>query len=108
MDLLVISGLSGGGKSTVLHALEDAGMYCSDNVPVPLVPQLVETVRSTDRSRPVAVGIDARDAQYLERFGQVYQALRDAGLAVEVLFLEASDTALVRRYSTTRRAHPMG
>jgi UPF0042 nucleotide-binding protein len=108
MDLLVISGLSGGGKSTVLHALEDAGMYCSDNVPVPLLPQLVEMVRSTEPGRTVAVGIDARDALYLERFGQVHQALRAAGLAVEVLFLEASDTALVRRYSTTRRAHPMG
>jgi UPF0042 nucleotide-binding protein len=108
MDLLVISGLSGGGKSTALHALEDVGMYCSDNVPVPLLPQLVEMVRNSDPSRPVAVGIDARDAQYLERFGQVHRALCDAGLAVEVLFIEASDTALVRRYSTTRRSHPLG
>jgi RNase adapter protein RapZ len=108
MDLLVISGLSGGGKSTALHALEDVGMYCSDNVPVPLLPQLVEMVRTTDPGRPVAVGIDARDAQYLEGFGQVYRALREAGLAVEVLFIEASETALVRRYSTTRRLHPMG
>jgi RNase adapter protein RapZ len=108
MDLLVISGLSGGGKSTALHALEDVGMYCSDNVPVPLLPQLVQMVRTTDPGRPVAVGIDARDAQYLEGFGQVYRALREAGLAVEVLFIEASETALVRRYSTTRRLHPMG
>jgi UPF0042 nucleotide-binding protein len=108
MDLLVISGLSGGGKSTALHALEDVGMYCSDNVPVPLLPQLVQMVRSTNPSRPVAVGIDARDAEYLEGFGQVHQALRDAGLAVEVLFIEASDAALVRRYSTTRRTHPLG
>jgi UPF0042 nucleotide-binding protein len=108
MDPLVISGLSGGGKSTALHALEDIGMYCTDNVPVPLLPQLVEMVRTTDPSRPVAVGIDARDAQYLEGFGQVHSALREAGLSVEVLFIEASDTALVRRYSTTRRAHPMG
>jgi RNase adapter protein RapZ len=108
MDLLVMSGLSGGGKSTALHALEDVGMYCSDNVPVPLLPQLVEMVRSTNPSRPVAVGIDARDAEYLEGFGQVHQALRDAGLVVEVLFIEASEAALVRRYSTTRRVHPMG
>lgn len=108
MDLLVISGLSGGGKSTALHALEDVGMYCSDNVPVPLLPQLVEMVRSTAPTRPVAVGIDARDAEYLERFPEVYRALRDSGLQVEVLFIEASDGALVRRYSTTRRLHPMG
>lgn len=108
MDLLVISGLSGGGKSTALHALEDVGMYCSDNVPVPLLPQLVEMVRSTAPTRPVAVGIDARDADYLERFTDVYRALRASGLKVEVLFIEASDAALVRRYSTTRRLHPMG
>lgn len=108
MDLLVISGLSGGGKSTALHALEDVGMYCSDNVPVPLLPQLVEMVRSTAPTRPVAVGIDARDADYLERFTDVHRALRASGLKVEVLFIEASDAALVRRYSTTRRLHPMG
>ena len=108
MDLLVISGLSGGGKSTALRALEDVGMYCTDNVPVPLVPQLVQMVRSTDPSRPVAVGIDARDSQYLERFGQVHHELQEAGLAVEVLFVEASDAVLVRRYATSRRLHPMG
>lgn len=108
MDLLVISGLSGGGKSTALRALEDVGMYCTDNVPVPLVPQLVQMVRGTDASRPVAVGIDARDGQFLERFGQVYRELQEAGLAVEVVFVEASDATLVRRYSTTRRLHPMG
>lgn len=108
MDLLVISGLSGGGKSTVLRALEDAGVHCTDNVPVPLVPKLVEMVRSSDDSRPVAVGIDARDSQYLERFAQVHRELVDSGLRVEVLFVEASNAALLRRYSTTRRLHPMG
>lgn len=107
MDVLVISGLSGGGKSTALHALEDVGMYCSDNVPVPLLPQLVQMVRSTAPSRPVAVGVDARDTQYLEGFEQVVQSLRDEGLVVEVLFIEASEPTLVRRYSTTRRTHPM-
>jgi len=108
MDLLVISGLSGAGKSTVLHALEDIGMYCTDNVPVPLVPQLVEMVRRSGGQRPVAVGIDARDSQYLERFAEVRAELRSGGLGVEVLFVEASKSALVRRYSTTRRLHPMG
>lgn len=108
MDLLVISGLSGGGKSTVLRALEDVGMHCTDNVPVPLVPELVKMVRSSDDSRPVAVGIDARDSQYLERFADVYRELVEGGLRVEVLFVEAGNSALVRRYSTTRRLHPMG
>ena len=108
MDLLVNSGLSGGGKSTVLRALEDVGMHCTDNVPVPLVPELVKMVRSSDDSRPVAVGIDARDSQYLERFADVYRELVEGGLRVEVLFVEAGNSALVRRYSTTRRLHPMG
>lgn len=108
MDLLVISGLSGGGKSTALRALEDMGMYCADNIPIPLVPQLVEMVRGTDASRPVAVGIDARDAQYLERFAEVHRGLLDGGLAVEVLFVEAHSSVLMRRYTTTRRLHPMG
>ena len=108
MDLLVISGLSGGGKSTVLRALEDVGMYCTDNVPVPLVPQLVEMVHRSEEARPVAVGIDARDSQYLERFAEVYRELRERGLRVEVVFVEASNSVLVRRYSTTRRRHPMG
>ncbi len=108
MDLLVVSGLSGGGKSTALRALEDVGMYCTDNVPVPLVPQLVEMVRRSDDSRPVAVGIDARDSQYLERFADVHRELTSSGLEVEVLFIEASNVSLVRRYSTTRRLHPMG
>ncbi|MCA9704752.1 MAG: RNase adapter RapZ [Myxococcales bacterium] len=108
MDLLVISGLSGGGKSTALRALEDVGMYCTDNVPVPLVPQLVEMVRGTEESRPVAVGIDAREIQYLERFAEVRQQLIDGGLSVEVLFVEADSTVLLRRYTTTRRLHPMG
>ena len=107
MDVLVISGLSGGGKSTALHALEDVGLYCSDNVPLPLLPQLVQMVRSTAPSRPVAVGVDARDAEYLEGFEQVVRSLRDAGLRVEILFIEASEPSLVRRYSTTRRSHPM-
>ncbi|MEM7151857.1 MAG: RNase adapter RapZ [Myxococcota bacterium] len=108
MDLLVVSGLSGGGKSTVLRALEDVGMHCTDNVPVPLVPQLVQMVRSSDDSRPVAVGIDARDQQYLARFADVHRELVEGGLRVEVLFVEAGNSALVRRYSTTRRLHPMG
>ncbi len=108
MDLLVISGLSGGGKSTALRALEDLGMYCTDNVPIPLVPQLVKMVRESDDSRPVAVGVDARDRQYLERFADVHQELVDSGLSVEVVFVEASRSVLVQRYSATRRLHPMG
>ena len=108
MDLLVISGLSGGGKSTALHALEDLGVYCVDNVPLVLLPDLMKCVRGTEDDRPVAVVVDARDAEYLERFGDIHQQLTAAGHAVEVLFLEAASDMLVRRYSETRRRHPMG
>ncbi|MBV1861869.1 MAG: RNase adapter RapZ [Nannocystaceae bacterium] len=108
MDLLVISGLSGGGKSTALHALEDLGVYCVDNVPLVLLPQLMESVRRTEDDRPVAVVVDARDTAYLERFAEIHQQLTDAGHAVDVLFFEAASDVLVRRYSETRRRHPMG
>jgi len=108
MDLLVISGLSGGGKSTALHALEDLGVYCVDNVPLVLLPQLMQSVRRSEEDRPVAVVVDARDAEYLERFGEIHGQLTEAGHSVEVLFLEASRDVLVRRYSETRRRHPMG
>ncbi len=108
MDLLVISGLSGGGKSTALHALEDLGVYCVDNVPLVLLPQLMQSVRRTEDDRPVAVVVDARDTAYLERFGEIHQQLCEVGHSVEVLFFEAASDVLVRRYSETRRRHPMG
>lgn len=108
MDLLVISGLSGGGKSTALHALEDLGVYCVDNVPIVLLPQLMDSVRHSEEGRPVAVVVDARDAEYLERFEEIHGQLVAAGHTVDVLFLEASRNVLVRRYSETRRMHPMG
>lgn len=108
MDLLVVSGQSGAGKSTSLHALEDLGYYCVDNVPVPLLSDLVDLVHRTDETRRVAVGIDARETAYLESFPEVHRKLRAAGHGVEILFFEAPVDVLVRRYSETRRKHPMG
>lgn len=108
MQLIVVSGLSGGGKSTVLRALEDVGLYCVDNLPVPLVPQLVEVIGKADPERTVAIGLDAREKQFLSEWGEAHEALRAAGHAVEVLFVEASQAVLVGRYSSTRRLHPMG
>src|SRR5687767_10678720 len=108
MDLTVISGLSGGGKSTALHALEDLGFYCVDNCPIPLLPQLVELVRGSDGERPIAVCVDAREAHYLASFEDVVARLEQQGVGVEVLFVEAGREVLVRRYAETRRMHPMG
>lgn len=108
MDLTVISGLSGGGKSTALHALEDLGFYCVDNCPIPLLPDLVDLVRQADAGRSIAVCVDAREAQYLASFPEVCTKLEQAGHRVEVLFVEAARDVLVRRYAETRRMHPMG
>ena len=108
MEVWVISGLSGGGKSTVLRVLEDLGVYCADNVPVPLLPQLVDVLSKPDDGRRVAVGIDARDTEHLAMFADVRAKLRSGGHEVRVAFIEADTSVLVRRYSETRRLHPMG
>ncbi len=108
MELLVVTGMSGAGKSTALDALEDIGFYCVDNVPVPLLPELVSLASSRDSQRRLAVGIDAREPSYLRDFAEVQERLEGAGHRVEVLFLEAPTDVLVRRYSETRRKHPMG
>lgn len=108
MELIVVSGLSGGGKSTVLRALEDLGMYCVDNLPVPLVPSLVELVEKTNPERTIAVGLDARETEYLSGWGDAHDTLAQAGHKVSVIFVEASQSVLVGRFSSTRRLHPMG
>jgi UPF0042 nucleotide-binding protein len=108
MNLTVISGLSGGGKSTALHALEDLGFYCVDNCPIPLLPELVELVKKSEEGRSIAVCVDAREARYLASFPDVCAKLEQAGHRVEVLFVEAARDVLVRRYAETRRMHPMG
>jgi RNase adapter protein RapZ len=108
MHILVISGLSGGGKSTALQALEDLGAYCVDNVPVPLLTDLVGVVGQTDADRLLAVGIDARTSANLEQLIEGRRTLEVSGHTVEVVFLEAEREILVRRYSETRRMHPMG
>ena len=107
MKLFIVSGISGAGKSTVLYALEDLGFYCIDNLPVALIPRLVELWESSrDDVRRVALGIDVREGHFLDAFPHVFNELHAAGVAFEVLYLEASDEVLVRRFSETRRPHP--
>ncbi len=108
MDVLVVTGMSGAGKSTSLDALEDLGFYCVDNLPVPLLERLVETVRQGDSNRRLAVGVDAREADFLASFPEMHRKLLAAGHALEILFLGAPVDVLVRRYSETRRKHPLG
>jgi UPF0042 nucleotide-binding protein len=104
--LVVITGMSGGGKSTAIRALEDAGFFCIDNLPVLLLPKLIELAGSGNIER-LAVVMDAREGVFLHEAPRALDEARRAGLQVEVLFLDASDESLIRRFSETRRRHPL-
>jgi len=106
--VVILTGVSGSGKSTALRALEDAGWYCVDNLPVVLLDKLVELTQRTGGQVPrVALVVDARDPHYLPDAPRLIDEVRRQGTPVEVLFFDASDEALVRRYSETRRRHPL-
>ncbi|MEX2494646.1 MAG: RNase adapter RapZ [Woeseia sp.] len=108
--LIIISGLSGSGKSVALHALEDLGYYCIDNMPVALLQPLLEEVSRNDDPSAVriAVGIDARNRRRdLESLPRLISQLRSNKLQTDFLFLQASDEVLLKRYSETRRRHPL-
>jgi len=108
MKLVIISGLSGSGKSIALHVLEDLGHYCIDNLPIGMLPALAEQLQRRQRNEPVAVGIDARNLiDELQRFPAILAELHQAGVQTDVLFLEAEDTTLIKRFSETRRRHPL-
>jgi len=107
LRLVVVTGLSGSGKSTAIQVLEDLGFYCIDNLPVALIPRLVELWEtSREEVRRVALGLDVRERHFLDEFPRVFDELRERGVRLEVLYLEASDDVLVRRFSETRRPHP--
>jgi len=108
MQLIIISGRSGSGKSSALHLFEDEGFYAIDNLPVSLLPQLVEQLR-TDQfvNRKVAVCIDARNAtKDLSRFSDLLRAM-PADVQTEIIYLDADDHTLIKRFSETRRRHPL-
>jgi len=104
-SVLVITGMSGSGKSTAVRALEDAGWFCIDNLPAPLLPKVAELGVGQNR---LAFVVDVREGQYLIDAPSAIEELRRAGHGVEVLFLDSSDESIVRRYSETRRRHPLG
>ena len=106
MELIVITGMSGSGKSVALHALEDAGFYCVDNLP----PELLERFIALEREQAackVAVAMDVRSAHSLPGLARQLQALRQQGQRLTALFLDATTDTLVRRFSETRRLHPL-
>jgi UPF0042 nucleotide-binding protein len=110
MRLIIVSGLSGSGKSVALHVLEDLGYYCVDNMPAALLKSVVEEVR-TGGEQPVqllAVGVDARNRRKdLESLPKLIAEMQQSGVQTELLFLQASDDVLLKRYSETRRRHPL-
>lgn len=106
MEIVLITGMSGSGKSVALHALEDAGFYCVDNLPPELLQPLV-ALEQAHHAHKLAIAMDVRSATSLPQVPQQLQALRDAGITVRPLFLDATTDILVRRYSETRRRHPL-
>ena len=108
MDVLIVSGLSGSGKSVTIRSLEDIGFFCVDNLPIDLLEDLVQML-AEGRSRfdRVALVMDTRDPHLIEQGKPTFQRLRDKGLRVRILYLESSDAILVRRFKETRRKHPL-
>jgi RNase adapter protein RapZ len=106
VKIIVVTGVSGAGKSTALRSLEDLGFYCADNLPMPLLPKFIELLAARDEISRAALVVDARSGDFLEDAKPVLQALRAAGHSIEVLFLDAPDDVLIRRFSETRRRHP--
>jgi len=110
MKLVIVSGLSGSGKSIVLHSLEDLGFYCIDNLPLSLLPAFAAQISNSPRGNyeHAAVGIDARNLNGdFASFSDVLAEIRSHGLVCEILFLQAEDNTLIKRFSETRRKHPL-
>lgn len=107
MRIVIITGLSGSGKSTAVRALEDEGFFCLDNLPVSLFPTFIELVaKSDDRVRDVALVMDIRGRDFLKGYVTVFKEITESGHVVEILFFDATDEVLIRRFSETRRRHP--
>ncbi|AJE03009.1 RNase adapter RapZ [Geobacter pickeringii] len=107
MRILVISGLSGSGKSTAVRVLEDEGFFCIDNLPVQLFPTIIDLVRKAEEKVPgVALVMDIRGRDFLKGYERVFQEIREAGNTIEIVFFDATDEVLIRRFSETRRRHP--
>ena len=108
MRFVIVTGMSGGGKSTAMRMLEDAGYFCVDNLPVPLIEKFMELLAmpNNDISK-AALGLDVRADQSFGDAMQILDKMRQNGFMFEILFMDASDATLVKRYKETRRIHPL-
>jgi len=107
VDVIVVTGMSGSGKSSAITALEDQRYYCVDNLPTALAERFIE-ISAQSGNQHVGLGLDLRDASYVARWPEVRRSLESAGHRVTVAFLDASDGILLGRFSETRRSHPLG
>lgn len=108
MQFIVLTGMSGAGKSTALNFLEDGGYFCVDNLPPVLIGKFAEICFGSDSGlNKVALGVDVRGGKHFEEFFEEVEKLRDMGAKIDILFLESSDETLVKRFKETRRKHPL-
>src|SRR6201997_5808203 len=106
-ELVIITGMSGSGKASALKAFEDLGYYCVDNLPVELIPRFAELAVQSPEIRRTALVVDVREGSKLERLPAIVKSVRRM-LPTMVIYLEATEASLIRRYSETRRPHPLG
>ncbi len=107
MRFVVVTGLSGAGKSTTLNFLEDAGYYCVDNMPVQLISEFAKLLRENDEIERAALGIDARTGSGFDELETELAKLKEMDISYDILFLESDDAVLIKRYKETRRIHPL-
>jgi RNase adapter protein RapZ len=108
LRVVIITGLSGSGKSTALRALEDIGFFCVDNLPVVLLPKfLAITTLASPEIKRVAMVMDLRERSFLEKYKRIFTRLKEKGYRIEILFLDSTDDSLLHRFSETRRSHPL-
>ncbi|MBW1820591.1 MAG: RNase adapter RapZ [Deltaproteobacteria bacterium] len=108
IEIIIITGLSGSGKSTAIAAFEDAGFYCVDNMPVALLPKFLELpIESNSEIAGLAFVMDLREKGFLSTYSSVFESLKEKGHKFKILFLEADEEILLQRYSQTRRHHPL-
>ena len=108
LRIVIVTGLSGSGKSTAIKAFEDLGYFCVDNLPVLMLPDFLKLrEESSEGLWHIALGMDIRERRFLESYSKIFSELRRRGANLEILFLEATDDVLQRRFSQTRRKHPL-
>lgn len=107
IQLVLISGMGGAGRTTALHTLEDLGFYCVDNLPVVLLPKFLQLLSAHNEIKRIAIGFDIRDSLFLQQAPEVIEEIKKMGMTPEILFLDAETQVLKRRYKETRRVHPL-